>query len=420
MISALTVIVLSVDDMPQCTMCSSRTAELCTGCNSTRYCSKTCMKADLPVHKLLCGVSKPEPSYDSYCNSQPEHPCFQGVLYPAIGCKPSWVIYRGNYPRRYIDECGNYYRDSPHPATQLLRHLGSPWIITGNALRSRTRTLDKLELYATTTTNRPTTEYPLNLSVLSVTNQRPAQNWCGPLLVVKVSLKEMPRYTAPQYQDIDMVDFRDITDFLCTYPTININDMTSSIAAAVSTPKLEVSAIRINCPGDQALGRPNFERVTLRLDDPACRAPVTAISQRIEFPVRVSQCRPPHATQFDASSHGVINLAATDLNMGVDPTKDWGFVGPEWLDPAGSVFVVRDDGKPLHPQHVEALCHWCLYVLRPLFADSMGMGADPLDPMDRERVLARVDKREWQCFYRGFDEWKGANRQVWTKGMWPC
>lgn len=229
----------------------------------------------------------------------------------------------------------------------------------------------------------------------------------------------MMEATAPQYRDMDMVDFRDIVDLLCTYPATDINDMTSSIAAAVATPKLEVFAVRINCPGDQALGRAPFEQVRLRADDPACRAPVTAISRLIQFPVRVSRCLPPHAAGFNVESHVVVNPAATDLHIGVNPATDWGFVGLEWVDPAGSVFVVRDGGRDLHPEHVEALCYWCLYVLRPLFRESMGMGRDPQNPMDKEKVLGRIEQTEWMCFYRGFDEWKGTVEKTWRTRIWP-
>lgn len=114
------------------------------------------------------------------------------------------------------------------------------------------------------------------------------------------------------------------------------------------------------------------------------------------------------------------NPAATYLQMGVDPATDWGFVGLDWVDPAGSVVVVRDGGEELNPQHVEALCHWCLFVLRPLFQDSMGMGMDPENPMEKERVLGRLVKTEWECFYRGFDEWKGGLDKEWKKRIWPC
>lgn len=374
------------------------------------------MKADLPVHKLLCGVTLPSVGYRPYYNGQPPYPTIQGLMFPADEGNPKWVSYEGDYTQpMYNHQSHRYYSGPAHPANQQLKQLGSPITITGNALRSRPRTLDKLELYATT--NTPSSQCTLNLSVLAVTNQRPAQSWYGPLLAVKLSLPKEDG-TVSRYQNMDMVDFRDIVDLLRTYPATDIN-MSSSLAAAVSTPKLEVSAIRINCRGDQALGRAPFERVQLRADDPACRAPITAISQLIQFPVRVSRCLPPHATGFDAASHDVVNPAATDLNIGVDPATDWGFVGLEWVDPAGSVFVVRDGGRELQPQHVEALCHWCLYVLRPLFRDSMGMGTDPLDPMAKEKVLARVDKREWECFYRGFDEWKGSVGGIWVKGMWP-
>lgn len=422
----LTAVVPSTGDVPQCSMCSSMMSQYCANCNSASYCSKTCLKADLPVHQLLCAVSRPPKGNRAYGNGEMAPPTFYGVLFPAKDKNPCWVTYMGNYlPGHMYSYQTRRNRQNPsHPAIQILGILESPLTIAGNALRSRSRACDKLELYYGTSS--PSQQSTVNHSVLSATYQRPAKSWYGPLLAVKVAVpatietyQRVPP-PLPVYLDMDMVDFRDIIDLLCTHPAIDINDMTNAIAIAASTPKLEVSAVRINCPGDQALGRAPFELVTIRADDAACRAPVTAISRLIEFPVRVSRCLPPHTAGYDAESHNLINPAATDLLIGVDPASDWGFVGIEWVDPAGSVFVVREGGEKLDPQHVEALCHWCLYVLRPLFEDSLGMGRNPEDPMEKEKVLVRIVKREWDCFYTGFDRWKGCVDKTWVVGRWPC
>lgn len=46
----------------------------------------------------------------------------------------------------------------------------------------------------------------------------------------------------------------------------------------------------------------------------------------------------------------------------------WGWASQQWQNNVGSTIVVRQDGKPLLPRHVEALCNYCRYEIRPLLA----------------------------------------------------
>lgn len=378
----------------QCTMCRSTASRYCPTCKATGYCSKTCEKTDEPVHKLLCRAPGNK-TYRNYYGHLPDRGNCTAVLFPEKEKTPYWVSFKSsNSPDDW-----EYEDDFPHPATQILKNKGLQLTITGNALRSRSRTDNKLEVYYITKHCGDTSG--LNLSILACTNERPAQSWFGPVLAVKVAFPATPqnRMTLPQYLNMDMVDFRDVIDLLCTHPATNISDMSNLPFAA--SPKAEVSAVRINCPGDLALGRPPFELLQIRADDAACHAPVTAISRLIGFPLRVSRCPHPFTPGYEGTWKNVDKPAATYLQMGVNPASDWGFVGLDWVDSAGSVVVVRDGGEQLNPQHVEALCHWCLFVIRPLFQDSIGMGIEPEDPMEKDRVLGKLVKQEWLCFYRG-------------------
>lgn len=366
----------------------------------------------MPAHKILCPIPTMPASYGNQTGYTTEY----AVLFPEAEQVPRWVTFSARNPQ---------YGRPTHPAEHFIGNVGPHITITGNILRARSWMGSPIEVYYRA--KSPGDGLSLNISVLSSTNKRAAKSWFGPLLAVKA----FPALATPlekldkngliplrrrHYISMTLVDFRDVIDLLCTYPSFDINDMTLDVAA----PRLEVSAVRINSSSDHALGRPRFELLQIRADDPACRAPVTGISQLIQFPVRVSRCVPPYAAGYDPAAHYVDNLAATYLQLGVDPETNWGFVGREWVDPAGSVLVVRENAEELLPQHVEALAHWCAYVLRPLFLDSMGMGAEPESPMSKELVLSRVNKREWGCFYRGFDEWKGAVDKGWKKGIWPC
>lgn len=390
-------------DVP-CRMCSSKASKYCGTCKAMSYCSKSCEKADRPVHKLLC---TPNPHPELWVDGG-ERACY-GILFPENEHAPRFVGFNGRDPGSRFQYMGSYYN---HPFQQILDIQSEQTLtITGNSLRSRTRWNDKIELHYNDFS--PADRSRNNLSIRTVTGGRTAQPWRGPLLAVKLPV------VAPGkgflYLNMDMIDFRDVVDLLSTFPTMNINE--KAIVPALAN--AEVSAVRINCPGNRALGRAKFEAVRIRADDVTWGAPVTSISQLIGFPLRVVRCAPPHDPAFDDPNHDISNPAAVYLNLGIAPEADWGFVGADWIDPPGSVMVLSGKGVDLSPQHVEALCHWCQFVLKPLFDDSLLIGLHPDNPMKKSEVLARITRREFENFYVGYDEWRGSVDSNWKKSQWP-
>jgi len=70
----------------------------------------------------------------------------------------------------------------------------------------------------------------------------------------------------------------------------------------------------------------------------------------------------------------------------------------------GSVIVVREDKKPLFPLHVEALCKYCRYEIRPLLAHSIGEYA-PEEPIEKDAGLAMICRPTFViCWYKLLDE----------------
>jgi hypothetical protein len=67
----------------------------------------------------------------------------------------------------------------------------------------------------------------------------------------------------------------------------------------------------------------------------------------------------------------------------------WGWASQKWQNSVGSVIVVRQDKKPLSPLHVEALCNYCRYEIRPLLAHSIGE-YDPEESISKDTVLAMI------------------------------
>lgn len=381
----------------QCTMCGSKTSQRCKGCNCSAYCSKDCQKADWPVHKILCAefqkFSKP-----------PEGGTFKrGILFPDDSKTPRFVW----VPTKWIvDEDDGIGFENPE-----FKKFGvsacSSWI-TGNNLRSR-HLQNKLHVHYRDTFLIDGSK--LNQSIVAVTRGTAGHEWGGPLLAMKLpGLSIDPRH----YIDINTVDFRDVVDFFCSYPNHNLSDMSLVKKPAANVrPTEQFSGVRINCRSDQDIGaRPKFEPIKLPINHPVFRAPVSSISKRIELPIRISRCLPGETSlkNTNREEYNASNQAATFLQLVADPnSSQWGWAPFEWQSPAGSVIVVREDRKPILPQHIEALCHFCQYVLQPLFEDSMGSGMHPESPMKKSEVLQMMTRRRFENFYIGYENWKRDN-----------
>lgn len=232
-----------------------------------------------------------------------------------------------------------------------------------------------------------------NRSIARVTSTQPGQyhDWRGPILAYGMTSLGID---LEECRDLDMDDFRHIFDYFLSY--------LYTPATAIQT----IRAVRINCLGDQKMcNRPAFESVEILLTDPIFNNHDTSdIASRIGFPI-LTRRLPPNPVWANNKDSTIFNHVspfnnrhATLLHLCCDPspsseltagTLGWGFASIQWLNTVGSVLVLRQDTKPLHPLHVEALCRYCRYDIMPLFSHSMGEYA-PEQPMKKNAVLAMI------------------------------
>lgn len=226
--------------------------------------------------------------------------------------------------------------------------------------------------------------------------------WPGPLLVVRSRGLTLGDSVLV---DVDMVDVRDAVDVLCSYPDVNIN-----FAAPEAT--WEVDAVRVNCTGEMALyGRPQFEAVKVPGDHAVFAHPVTGISRLLGFGVRVVMCSPNKGTK----DYDCTNREATALQLDPDPRNaSWGRVPVgqkvatgDFPYMGGNVVVVREDRGVLREQHVEALCHFCLHVLLPLFEQSR-QGRIPM-----QRVMDKLTQSVFAQYWRDYCRLKRGSALDW-------
>ena len=205
-------------------------------------------------------------------------------------------------------------------------------------------------------------------------------------------------------------------------PTISSRTVTNLHQLPKQPTSINVKGVRINCLGDRKmLSKPYFETVEVSSTDPIFSEHDTSdIAERIGLPIFTRRCPPNPRWANDEDSKifehesPFNNQDATFLHLCCDPkaeldllhtgTMGWGWASMQWQNRVGSAIVVRQDKKPLSPLHVEALCKYCRYEIRPLLGHSIGEYA-PEEPMSKGDVLAMICRPTFVVYwYKLLDE----------------
>lgn len=356
-------------------MCGKPAPTLCVRCHCSSYCSRACQKEDWPVHKLLCG-SFPTSQAPALATSK------RGIFFPVDDTAPRFVW----VPCKWEVDEDTGIRFQVDIKTEFLGDgMTDRVMVKHNLTRSRTRK-DLLTVHVREAGSFDGSR--LNRCVIAVAGARYVNMaWPGPLLVVRsrgLTLGDS------ELVDIDMVDFRDAVDLLCSYPDINIH-----LTEPETTWK--VQGVRINCTGEMTLyhRRLVFEAVRVPDDHGVFSKPVVSSSRLVGLPVRVLNCSPQkYIPGYDPTNNDAITLF---LNPAPGSAK------------MGSVVVVREDLQPLVPQHVEALCRY----VQPLYEDCKA------GTVTKERLLGKLTKQGFARFWKEYSVVKQAGDKSWMNVASP-
>ena len=82
----------------------------------------------------------------------------------------------------------------------------------------------------------------------------------------------------------------------------------------------------------------------------------------------------------------------------------------------GSKLVMRKDGINLIPQHLEALCHFCLYVLQESCGDTLKLSSNPRKYERQKRIFKRIaTKRAFEEFWEEYRDERALRDETWKK-----
>ncbi|KAI1109964.1 hypothetical protein F5Y14DRAFT_444361 [Nemania sp. NC0429] len=339
-----------------CLICEKPSCLRCIRCRNVYYCSKSCQRADHPIHKLLCSAFL---AFNA--SSRPTHDNVRAILFPVDQEKPTffWLRYKRTRHKSEPDY------DYQSPNNTLVVCYRDTFLIDGSAR---------------------------NMSIEAIADVEPGQHyhdWRGPI----VAYSRLGEGLDCNFlRDIDMNDFRHIADYLISYGS---NVPTSETPLS----DLKTKSVRINCLGDQRVCmRPHYEAV--------------------EVSSWANQSDIPSGPNFEGGSP-YNNQEATALHLCCDPqaygdlsqgAPAWGWPIGKWQHAAGSVIVVREDKKPLTPLHVEALCNYCRGEVLPLLCHSNGT-YDPEEPLKRDFVLGMICRPLFSIYWHKLlrERWENDN-----------
>ena len=391
---------MSSASIPQlCTICNKPNANYCARCKSTAYCSKACQKADWTTHKLLC------PSFSSFADAdRPSANHYRAVIFDPDETKPkfTWL------PSRLLDK-----DEEDGPDNQTLEYkkiIGEDTFQNVIPMQYNPR-LERVVPNTICIAWRDTflvdgSRPSKSIASITATQSGTYHDWRGPIVVFARAGQGLD---PPACKDLDMIDFRHVTDYF--------------LSCGYIPPKAEakverVKGVRINCLGDvKMLKKPPFEAIELPTTDPIFTKHDTSdIADRIGIPILTRRC-PPDPKWANKSEDEVFehssptnNQNATFLHQCLDPNAEfdfstgsmgWGWCSMPWQNDVGSAIAVRKDRKPLLPLQMEALAKWCKEEVRPILAHSIGEYA-PEEPISKEDVLAIICRPMFVVYWTRF------------------
>lgn len=385
-----------------CTVCNKSNGRLCGRCKSARYCSTACQKVDWPTHRLLCATFS---NFDASSRPTDEH--LRAILFPVDEEKPKVIWLHCKW--RDYGEDGRFQSPNNKPLLGCDAFLRDISIQYNPVLR---RNLSDTIYVSYRDTFLIDGSKP-NKSIVAITATKPGQYyaWRGPIMAYGMKGVGSEQIDC---RDLDMNDFRHVTDYFLSYCYKPAPAPQQSIGA-------RVKGVKINCIGDQKMfNKPHFEAVEIPLTDPIfSKHDISDIATRIGLAIFTQRC-PPNPKWANDQDNKIFehqspfhNPDATFLHLCCDPKADfnphtgtlgWGRASAQWQNSVGSAIVVRQDKKPLFPLHVEALCKYCRYEIHPLLGHSIGEYARE-KPMEKDAVLPMICRPTFIIYcYKLLDE----------------
>ena len=178
-----------------------------------------------------------------------------------------------------------------------------------------------------------------------------------------------------------------------------------------------VKGVRISCSGDiRILGENKFIAVDVPASDLVWASDKSTLSEMVGVPVRARKFPPHPAWKDRRDDDWYENQAAIGLFRAMDPEQeDFSFVPMNWDLRVGSALVVRDDGKDMTPQQVEALCYYAWEHTTDKFQDASESGSEE----EIVKLVALFTPEKFGEFFAEFKAKKMEKDASWVAAVSP-
>ncbi|KAI1270664.1 hypothetical protein F5Y18DRAFT_422163 [Xylariaceae sp. FL1019] len=373
-----------------CIICDKPASKRCDQCMSTAYCSEQCQRGDFEVHNLLCEQFA---SFDLALRPSQDH--IRAIVFHVDRKKPEFIWLRSRWRHSHASDDGIVER--------LLLRYGMPDVTVVHTNLMLSRRLRPAEKSAVL--HCPNASL-YNRSVQCITHTGrgvpPYPDWCG--LIVAHGIDE--RDEGLRCRDVNMNDFRHIADTLIAFKAVSM--IPSVPGELLPVTSQDVKGIRINCLGDQVrLNKSPMEQISIYQGARSFYEEHTShIAARIELPIITQRCYPHPVWATDTNLY--VNQDATYLYLScdpdavLDPLRDifgWAYASQEYQNPVGTVIAVRQDGKPLSVEHMEALCSYCYNDALETLWQAIPRYDGPRGSLTKEQALSRISKKSFAAFW---------------------
>lgn len=403
------------DTIQPCNNCLKHTTNRCSQCSSAHYCSVECQRVDWKYHKHLCAQFKD-------LEDRPDSGSIRALLFPDDEPSPRFVWLAKTEDPLNLD----YVSDSLD-ITDLLgvaddRGVTQQRVMRGlrRVIRTGSSTTDgRFSAYLLVREHSFSDGSKPNMSIGMVTKGLFAFSWRGPVVAVLTSSEgsEQRNGELPFFDDIGMIDYRDLIDFFGVYGQWfpGQDDFAPEsfwwLAPALKeelAQRRQIQAVKISCDVEHKLTNIKHQRLSIPEGHPAMAfVQPLAITVKLGLPLMMRRLPPDESWREAAEAIGNSNHGPGLLHLVVDPkSRHWGTAPENAVQ--GGVAVMRQDMKDLHPNHLQAMLAYLVQVVGPAMEDSLH------GKREKGEVLEMLHPSRLDWFFRFYRKEKAGKDKDWA------
>ncbi|KAL8915240.1 MAG: hypothetical protein Q9171_000359 [Xanthocarpia ochracea] len=394
-----------------CAHCLGYARVKCAQCGSTWYCSRECQRADWTYHKYLCR------EYKDFQN-RPDPDSVRALLFPENEKAPRFVWLKQNEEPLDLGRVDEKFETEE--VEQLLGvtedEIGQQYVT--RSIR-RDRRADKItaRVYLLLRQKSFTDGSKPNMSIGWVTKGNFHFSWRGPVIAVSTRFDESEENDEePVVEDLSMVDFRDMIDFFGLYGqwlsgcedfgAFSFWWMPQSLRDELEQ-QHQIQGVTIASDVELRHTGIKYQEFYIGEGHPAMAfLQPCAVSCRLGLPLVVRRRPADDEWQEEAQAESNLNHGAHMLLLDIEPkSRAWG-TAPLFGE-QGTVLLMRQDRKALHPHHVETMIMYLLQVVHEAMKESIQ------GQRSRGEVLDLMHPSRFDWYFKQYQKWRAEKEKSW-------